>query len=113
MMQMRKVLDAWDSPDFRDVLKQEIEAVGVAGLPLQQGLTTSSYALDGDISVMIIGVSEGEDAIVAKAGIFYKGIIPGCSCADDPTPIDENSEYCEVRFSINKLTADATVTLLA
>ena len=51
--------------------------------------------------------------IRAKAGIFYTGIIPGCSCANDPTPETEYSEYCEVLFDINKRTAETLVTLLA
>jgi len=51
--------------------------------------------------------------IRVKAGIFYTGVIAGCSCADDPTPIDEQNEYCVVQFDIDRTTADATVTLLA
>jgi len=48
-----------------------------------------------------------------KAGLLYAGIIAGCSCADDPTPIDEVTEYCVVRFDIDKATAETKVTLLS
>ena len=61
---------------------------------------------------MIILVADDEGFIHVKAGIFYSGIIAGCSCADDPTPVDEQNEYCEVQFEINKKTAEATVALL-
>lgn len=79
---------------------------------MQQGLSTSSYATDSPRKVMIILVADDEGFIHVKAGIFYSGIIAGCSCADDPTPVDEQNEYCEVQFEINKKTAEATVALL-
>jgi len=68
--------------------------------------------LGENLSVMIIGTSEAPDYIRVKAGVFYTSIIAGCSCADDPTPIDELSEYCEVQFDINRLTANTQVSLL-
>jgi len=82
-------------------------------LPLQQGLSTGSYAIGDKLNVMIISVSEKAGFIRAKAGIFYTGIIAGCSCADDPTPVNEESEYCVVQLDINKLTAETTIALLA
>ena len=81
-------------------------------LPLQQALSTSSHVTDSQRTVTIIRVSDGENLIHIKAGIFYSGIIAGCSCADDPTPIDEQNEYCVVQIEINKQTAEATITLL-
>lgn len=113
MIRLTKSLNVWGTPDFNDVLKKEMEQMDVDQLPLQQGLSTGSYAIADAIEVMIISVSEDAGCIRAKAGIFYAGIIAGCSCADDPTPVNEESEYCEVMIDINKLTAEATVALLA
>lgn len=113
MIRLTKTLNAWGSPEFSDVLKKEIEQMDAGQLPLQQGLTTGSHAIGDKLDVMIIGVSEDAGFIRVKAGIFYSGIIAGCSCADDPTPINEESEYCVVRLNINKLTAETTVVLLA
>ena len=62
---------------------------------------------------MIISVADEGSIIRAMAGIFYTGIIAGCSCADDPTPVNEESEYCEVQLDIDKATAETTVVLLA
>ena len=87
--------------------------MGAEQLPLQQGLSTSSYALDDKLNVRIISVSEGAGFIRAKVGIFYTGIIAGCSCADDPTPVEEQVEYCVVQLDIDKTTAETTVALLA
>lgn len=113
MTRLTNALNAWGVPDFESVLKKEIEQLGAEHLPLQQGLSTGSYALDNKLQAMIISVSEDAGFIRAKAGIFYAGILTGCSCADDPTPVNEESEYCVVRLDISKSTAETTVALVA
>ena len=113
MIQLTQSLNAWGTPDFEGILKAEIAHMGAEQLPLQQGLSTSSYALDDKLNVRIISVSEEANFIRAKVGIFYTGVIAGCNCADDPTPVEEQNEYCEVQLDINKLTAETTVALLA
>ncbi|MCO6411909.1 MAG: hypothetical protein J5I92_04115 [Thiogranum sp.] len=112
MIRFDKTLNAWGTPGFETILKQEIEQLDPQALPLQQGLSRGNYVSDNGFSAMILGVTEQPGSIRARAGIFYAGIIAGCSCADDPTPVDEHSEYCELQFDIDKATADTTVTLL-
>ena len=112
MIQLTKALSAWGMRDFQEVLKQEIKQIDAKFLPLQQGLSQSSYSCDGSHNAIILSVTEEAGFIRVKTGIFYTGIIAGCSCADDPTPIDELTEYCEVQFDIDKLTAETTITLL-
>jgi hypothetical protein len=86
--------------------------MGAEQLPLQQGLTTGIYAMANKITVMINSVSEAKHHIRVTAGIFYKSVIGGCSCADDPTPVSDNNEYCEVRLEIDKVTATTAVSLV-
>lgn len=112
MIHLTRSLTAWGSPAFDGILKREIAQLGAGQLPLQQALAVSSIALDDKLQVMIINVAEAAGFLRVKAGIFYSGIVAGCSCADDPTPIDVNAEYCVVQFDIDKATAVATVTLL-
>ncbi len=111
MIRLDKALQAWGTPEFSAALKRELKELDAALLPLQQGLSASSHVVDGKIDVMVISASAEDDVIRAKAGIFYAGIIAGCSCADDPTPVDEVSEYCEVELTIDRKTAQATVAL--
>lgn len=111
MIKLSKTLNAWQTPDFDAVLKTEIESLDPAALPLQQGLSQSSYVSGEKFSVMIINVSDREGFIRVKTGIFYSGVIAGCNCADDPSPVDEQTEYCEVIFEIDKATAKTTVSL--
>lgn len=112
MIRLDKTLRAWGTPDFEAVLKQEITQLGAGQLPLQQGLSTGNYVSDAPITVAINRVTAMEKVIRVTAGVFYQGIIGGCSCADDPTPISEINEYCEVLLDIDRETAIAAVELV-
>ncbi len=111
MMRLELALRAWGTPDFRKVLAQEI-AREADHLPLLQGLSHGNYVTATPVEVMIQSVAEQGNAILVKAGIFYQGVIGGCSCADDPTIASELSEYCEVRLDIDKTTATVAVELV-
>ena len=113
MIQLSKSLNAWGTPAFKDVVTREIARLPASDLPLQQGLAVSSYVTDRPFQPMLINATEDGSLLRVKAGIFYTGVIAGCSCADDPTPIDEQTEYCVVQFVIDRETADTTVALLA
>jgi hypothetical protein len=106
-------LAAWGTPDFSATLKQDLEQLNADHLPLQSGLSRSSYVQDEPITALISAVSEEPGFIHARAGIFYTGGIAGCSCSDDPTPGESQNEYCEVLVIIDKATAQASFTLLA
>ena len=86
--------------------------MGADQLPLQQGMSAGSHAMDKPVGVMVISVTDDPDHIHVKAGIFYSAIIAGCSCADDPTPVEEHAEYCEIRLDIDKATAATAISLL-
>lgn len=110
-IRLNKSVVAYGTPDFREILKQEIAQLGHDLLPLQQGLTTGNYVSDTAFTVMISSVAEVDDLIRVKAGIFYQGIMGGCSCTDDPTPVSDINEYCAIVLDINKSTSLASVTL--
>ena len=112
MIKLLNALAAWGTPDFENALKEEIHKIDTELLPLQEGLSQSSHVSEGDFSVVILNVTETENVIRAKTGIIYAGIIAGSCCADDPTPMSDQTEYCEVQFEINKMTAETTVTIL-
>ncbi|HIP53645.1 MAG TPA: hypothetical protein EYH03_06520 [Chromatiales bacterium] len=112
MLHLPPLRDAWGTPAFDVLLKETLARMDEAQLPLQQGLSYSNYALGDKVSATILAKHETASHIHVKAGIFYTGIIAGCSCADDPTPIDEQTEYCEVEIDIRKDTAQTTIRLL-
>ena len=112
MIRLANTLNTWGTTSFEAALKAEIEQLDADQLPLQQGLSISSHVADSPHQAIIIRVSDDKASIRVKAGIFYSGIIAGCSCANDPTPVGEQTEYCEVQIEINRMTAEATITLL-
>lgn len=81
-------------------------------LPLQQGLTQSSYVSDSGFSIVILNSFDTAGVIQVKTGVFYSGVIAGSCCSDDPTPLNEQTEYCEMQVEISKSTAEAKITLL-
>lgn len=112
MAKLIKAINAWGSPAFNNVLKREIESMDSRLLPLQQGLSLGNYIGDDDFSVMVLTVLDGPQFISVKTGICYTSVIAGCSCADDPTPVNVQAEYCELQFEINKETAEMEVSLV-
>ena len=112
MFYLNQSLKAWDSDTFNIILKKELCSINANLLPLQQGLTQSSYAIGDNLTVTVLKVESDENYIRVKAGLFYTGIISGCNCADDPTAVDEINEYCNVLLQIDKNTAETKVTLV-
>ncbi len=112
MLTLPASLKAWSSADFTRTFKREVSALDHHQLPLQQGLSLSSYVSDDKPSAIINRMQEDASFITLYTGIFYTGIIAGCSCSDDPTPQDTQNEFCELRFIINKHTAETRVTLI-
>ena len=97
MFKLDSSLQAWNTDSFVETFKKEVCALSGGQLPLQQGLSNSSYALDDKLSVTVLDVTHDDEYISVKAGIFYTGIIAGCNCADDPGPVDEINEYIRFR----------------
>jgi hypothetical protein len=112
MIHLPKTRDAWNSPRFDQTLKGELEAINAAHLPLQQGLTLSSMVSSEPFSVIVIDSGETGDCIRCRVSIIYAGIVAGCSCADDPTPLDTQTENCELLLLIDKISAATKVDLL-
>jgi hypothetical protein len=102
-------LAAWSTLGFGEAFKQEAEALDPALLPLHQGLSGTSDVADEPFQVMLIGATDTGGEIRVKAGVFYAGILGGCSCADDPTPLESQPEYCELWFDIDKTSGKTSV----
>ena len=113
MIRLTNSLNTWGSPAFENSFRDEIEALDSEHLPLQQGLTQSSYVSDSGFSIVILNSFDTAGVIQVKTGVFYSGVIAGSCCSDDPTPLNEQTEYCEMQVEISKSTAEAKITLLS
>ena len=112
MIRLTNSLNTWGSPAFENSFRDEIEALDSEHLPLQQGLTQSSYVSDSGFSIVMLNSFDTAGVIQVKTGVFYSGVIAGSCCSDDPTPLNEQTEYCEMQVEISKSTAEAKITLL-
>ena len=112
MIKLTRSLQVWNTKSFSDVLKEEVCSLTPDELPLEQGLSYSSVALGEDLSVIILHAESDDKYITVRVGLFYAGVIAGCNCADDPTPVDKINEYCEVQFCINRNNGETAVSLL-
>ncbi|MBK1731854.1 hypothetical protein [Thiococcus pfennigii] len=105
---------AWGSPSFRPTLIEEIQALGshhpVLQPLLQAGLTQTSAVAEAPLGVHVLRSHEAAGLIRVHLGVFYAGIIAGCSCADDPSPMDTITEHCELVLDIDPGTGRAWVT---
>lgn len=105
-------LSHWGSDAFQASIKAALQQQDASSLPLQQGLSQGSYASEKNLSVVILSVRDDAAHIRVNAGVFYTGIIPGCQCADDPSPNNEVNEYCDIQVVIDKSTGMSRVCLL-
>lgn len=111
MIHLEKSLAAWSTPAFKATLQQEIEALDPDLLPLQEGLSQSSHVVADNLAAIVLSTHETPDALLVQVGLSYAGIIAGCSCADDPTPVNEIDEYCVVDIRIDRHNGAAAISL--
>lgn len=118
MITLLKSLQAWNSNtsqnliEFKTVFIKEVEQLDGRLLPLQAALRYSNYALLDKFKVMVISIQETDICLEIKTGLFYNGLVAGCSCEDDPTPLNEQAEFCECFFKIDKQTAQTEIQLI-
>ncbi len=101
---------AWGTPSFAETLRREL-ADNAARLPLQQALAHGSCVAETPVTVLVHAAGEREGRIRATVGIFYEGVISGCSCADDPAPDNLSGEYCRLLLEIDRDTAGCRVSM--
>ena len=93
----------FDSESFTRSLKNYIEDLPSNTLPLNQRTTQGGIVDDSNISASILSVSNTDDFIQAKTGVFFTEIVGGCSCGDDPVSLNV---YCEIIVFFNKHTGE-------
>lgn len=112
MIHLIETLGAWHSSEREAVLKGELERLAAARLPLQQALARGSHVTAEPFRVMVLATDEEDDGLRARVGVFFTGIISGCQCADDPTPLEGFPEYAEIEVTIQRETGAAKMRLL-
>ena len=75
MLQLTTVLNAWGTPAFAETFKKAIVQMDAALLPLQQGLSQSSYTDGAGRSVMILSMTDWKKAKASPAPAGVQGFI--------------------------------------
>jgi hypothetical protein len=85
--------DLIDSPEFALWLQQKLGALPASQFDLQQALQRGSFALPETLRVSILSIERQGVTARIRINLFFKSVIAGCNCADDPTPADTLDEY--------------------
>jgi hypothetical protein len=94
----------WGTPHFDQTLKDEIEALDAACLPLYAGTRAGGRVGAADKAATVLASCEHEQTIEARVGVFFSEITGGCSCGDEPF---DQPAYCLLLVTIEKRTAHA------
>ncbi len=103
---------AADPERVAETFKEEIADLDADELPLQQGMTRGNVALGDKLSAMVIRAESSAERVSVHAGLFFASTVAGCACINDPTPENEDAEYCEAVFDIRRPDGETTVTLV-
>lgn len=108
-MKLVNALQAWGSGSFARTLEEEVERLPAGSLPLHKGVNEGGHVDDGNLDVTVIRVDDDDKVIQVRLGIFFTEIVANCSCGDEPM---EKPAYCEMLLQVDKITADAVVSVI-
>ncbi len=104
MSRLPRARTAWGSPAFAATLKSEIEALPAGSLPLDGATTQGGRVAEQGIAVTVLQAEDAGHAIHVRLGVFFTEVVGGCSCGDEPIPLEA---HCELRVEIAKADAVA------
>lgn len=110
MPRLTDSLHDWDTEQFPQTLKREMQALGVAQLPLIGGVSHGGVPDDKhQISVSLLSLSDQQDKIEANVGVFFTETLAGCTCGEEPISMNA---YCELKVLLDKATGETEFSLL-
>ena len=101
MLELPASAAAWGTPAFAAALRAELEAVPAEALGLQRQVALGGQLADAPVQVTVLASRADGAGVRARVGVFFASVIAGCSCADDPTPVEDLPEYCELELTIH------------
>lgn len=105
MVTLNSALSVWEQDDFSSTLKAEIERLRSDVLPISHVIGEGNLLYEDDLGAIVNEISDDEDYIYAKVGIFFSEIINCSTCSGGNGMVDE--AYCELQVSIDKNSAEA------
>lgn len=102
-------LAAWDSDRLPGMLKAELLGLAPGTLPLHRCLVHGNRVDESDIVISVLQTMRQADCLVARIGVMFSEIDSGGSCGFEP---GTTNAYCEIRVTIELLTARATFSVV-
>lgn len=99
----RATLDAWDHPAFGDTLRRDLAACRAGLRRIAERSSATGCLSSEDPAITLLGRAWNPDGIHVHIGVFFRAVVGGCSCGDEPSM--ENG-FCEVRISIDGTSAE-------
>lgn len=106
-----EVLTRVGASDFDERVVKMIHRLGPETLRLQDASRYGSYALQDELSLSLLSWTENAEEVRLRVSLFFTSVIAGCSCADDPTPLDKVNEHAVLTVTLNKQRHDLEVEL--
>lgn len=86
--------------------QQALKHLTLDNLPLIECCHHSGNIDEESIDINLLSSAEFEQVIQLKIGVFFREILPGCACSDDPSQaISYENGYCELQVEVDKTTA--------
>ena len=95
--------------NFAEIFKAEVQNLHVDDLPIQLATTQGGLVDNDDVKWMVLTLSETDDQVQVRTGVFFSEVVGGCSCGDDPY---RSTGYCEMLVVIDKRNGAAKFQLL-
>ena len=112
MMKMAKLdiaMQHWNTDEFPEALVRELQALHPDVLLLHKAGNWGGPRDSDDFNITVLNITNDEQQVHARIGVFFTEIIAGCSCGDEPAPING---YCELLLRINKSTAETQIEIV-
>lgn len=85
-------LRAWGSPAFEAILHSEIAALPADSLPLDALTSQGGHVGATGMTTRLLEAEVLDHCIRARLGVFFTEWVGGCSCGDDPMPVQGYGE---------------------
>ena len=105
MTTLKKSVQAWGTSQFGSTLKAELEMLRSDVLPITHVIAEGNNLDESNLGVIINDISDDQQYIYAKAGIFFSEIISCITCSGGDGMCDE--AYCEILVKIDKNSGSA------
>lgn len=82
----------WPTQHFKQVLKTEIEALGVDALLLAKATQHGGFIDEEDVQIGILEIVENEHHLNIMLSIFFSEMVINCGCGDEPYAVNNHAQ---------------------